>query len=302
MRRDAAGVTALRLGAALAGLLALVSCARAPRAPDVAADAPGTPADSVTVALWRMDETGGTHVVDAGPLHLDATAGLDTRTIFGRFRSARQFGRSNDSFLYVAYNPALDVTRALTIEAWVNPGTYSPYEASPIALRWSPSTAERSWIFAIVGSSLDPLLWPSDLGQPPGPLWLQPFVQGAGEGRLLFVYQPADAGPPRTYVSLSRIELNRWTHVAVTYDGQVVSFWVDGRIDGSFAAVAGLRASQAPLLVGNYFDPRFLTNFGGDLRQGPASDPKPWYAFEGGIDELRLSNVARTEFALHGGR
>ena len=102
--------------------------------------------------------------------------------------------------------------------------------------------------------------------------------------------------------SLSAIELQRWTHVAVTFDGQVVRFFVNGQPDGTFATAGRIRASQAPLLVGNFFDPRFLTDFGGDLRQGPAADAVPWYALDGGIDELRLSRAARTEFPLHGGR
>ena len=98
------------------------------------------------------------------------------------------------------------------------------------------------------------------------------------------------------------IELQRWTHVAVTFDGQVVRFFVNGQPDGTFATTGRIRASQAPLLVGNFFDPRLLTDFGGDLRQGPAADTAPWYAFDGGIDELRISRVARTRFPLHGGR
>jgi hypothetical protein len=98
------------------------------------------------------------------------------------------------------------------------------------------------------------------------------------------------------------IELQRWTHVAVTFDGQVVSFFVNGQPDGTFATTGRIRTSQAPLLVGNFFDTRFLTDFGGDLRQGPTTDTAPWYAFDGGIDELRISRAARTEFPTHGGR
>jgi hypothetical protein len=118
----------------------------------------------------------------------------------------------------------------------------------------------------------------------------------------MFVFQPGDAGAPRAFFSLSPIELQRWTHVAVTFDGQVVRFFLDGQPDGTFATAGTIRPSQAPLLVGNYFDTRFLTDFGGDLRQGTTTDPSPWYAFDGGIDELRLSSVARTSFPLHGGR
>jgi len=291
------------LAAALA-LLALGACARSTRAPDVTAEAPATPADSVTVALWRLDETGGTQAADAGAARLDAVAGPDTRTIFGRFRGARLFTLSSDSFLYVPYRPALEATAALTVEAWIAPNAYSAYEDAPIASRWSPTTAEHSWIFSIVGNDYPYALRPAEFGgtADAGPLWHQDFVRNGDAGRLMFVFQPAEAGSPRTYFSMSPIQLQRWTHVAVTFDGAVVRFFVDGQPDGTFATAGNIRESHAPLLVGNFFDTRFLTDFGGDLRQGPAADPVPWYAFDGGIDELRVSRAARTEFALHGGR
>jgi hypothetical protein len=276
------------------GLLALAACAKSAKPPDVTADRPGTPADSVTVALWRMDETGGTRVADAGPSRLDATAGLDTRTIFGRFRSARLFSRSIDSFLYVPYSPLLDLQSAFTIEAWIAPNAYPVYP-SPIAARWSPSTGDRSWVFALMNGL--------GIGTANTPDWLQGVITSTGQtGRLMFVFQPEDAGAPRAFYSLSEIELQRWTHVAVTFDSHVVRFFVNGQPDGTFATSGRVRASVAPLLVGNFFDPRFLTDFGGDLRQGPAADTVTWYALDGSIDELRLSSVARTEFPLHGGR
>ncbi len=285
--------------AAVAALLALTlaACAKSTstKAPDLTAR-PGTPVDSVTVALWRMDETLGTRVADAGPHHLDATAGLDTRPIFGRFRGARSLSPTIDSFLYVPYDPALDLPNGLSIECWIAPNAYPTYEDWTIASRWAPQPGDHSWIFGLMRYYA---VKQPDTG---GPAWHDLFVQGAGRGRLMFVFQPEDAGAPLVYYSLSTIEVQRWTHVAVTYDGQVVRFWVDGQPDGTYAATGRIRPSQAPLLVGNYFDTRFLTTFGGDLRQSPSADQTAYYAFDGGIDELRISSVARTEFALHGGR
>ena len=277
-------------------LLLFSACAKSTRAPDVAAT-PGTPVDSATVALWRMDETGGTRAADAGPSRLDAAAGVDTRTVFGRFRGARLFSRSTNSFLYVPYSPLLDLPAALTLEAWIAPNASPRYEDTPIAARWSPQTADRSWLFCIAGSKL-----PTDLSEGNGPGWHREFIQNMQRGRLMFVFQPEEASAAHAFFSLRAIELQRWTHVAVTYDGQVVRFWVDGQPDGTYATSGRIRTSAAPLLVGNFFDTRLLTDFGGDLRQGPAADSVPWYAFDGAIDELRISSVARTEFPLHGGR
>jgi hypothetical protein len=163
-------------------------------------------------------------------------------------------------------------------------------------VRWWPQTAEQSWMFCLVGSNLESDFWPADLKPGPGPGWIAPYVQGALEGRLLFVLQPKEAGAPRAFISQSAVELKRWVHVAVSYDGQIVSFWLDGQPDGTYANTGSIRPSQAPLLLGNLFDTRFLTEFGGDLRQQPSADTKPWYTFEGSIDELRISSVARSQF------
>ncbi len=274
-----------------AGLLALAGCVKSAGAPATVTAAPGTPVDSATVALWRMDETGGTRAADSGPHHLDAIAGEETRTAFGRFRNARVFASSINSFLYVPPSPRLDLGPAFTIECWLAPNAYSIYEDMTIAARWSPVTDEHSWVFAMVCSRVVQ-----------GPAWHQPFVRNGRLGHLVFAFQPEEAGVPLVYHSQSALELDRWTHVAVTCDGQVVRFWVNGEPDGVFATTGRVRTSRAPLLIGNFFDPRFLTDFGGELRQDSSVDTTPYYALDGGMDELRISNVARTQFPLGGGR
>ena len=72
--------------------------------------------------------------------------------------------------------------------------------------------------------------------------------------------------------------------------------FIDGRLDVQVAIANGIARSSAPLVVGNALDPRRLTDFGGDLRQDPGNLPLPFYALNGLVDELRLSNVARQVF------
>ena len=43
-------------------------------------------------------------------------------------------------------------------------------------------------------------------------------------------------------------------------------------------------------------DVRRLTDFGSDLRQDPSTALLPFYALNGMLDEMRLSNAARTRF------
>lgn len=254
--------------------------------------APTPPApDSITIGLWRFDENGGTHVADSGPFRLDGIAGLETRTDFGRFGHARGFGPNLDSFVYVPYSPAFEVLGGLTVEAWIRPTAYATYEDMPIAARWTPRAEDHGWLFSVVGRRLSP---PTvDL---PSPGYHRDLARPGSLGVLMFAFQPAEAGAERAFFSSRPIELDRWTHVAVTFDGELVRFYIDGMLDAQYATTGRIRATEAPLIVGNFLDPRWLTDFGGDLRTAQAPDPNPYYAFQGFIDELRISNRARAAF------
>ncbi len=254
-------------------------------------------ADSITIALWHLDETGGTRVADSGPFRLEAVSGIDTRPDFGRFRDARRFVQSLDSFVYAPYNPIFDSGSGLTIEAWIQPTAYGVYEDTPIAGRWTPLANQQSWLLAVVGRRLSP----------PGAAFGSPgdhtgLVSQGRFGALMFAFMPADAGLPRAYFSNRSIELNRWTHVAATSDGAVVRLYIDGLLDSQYATTGRIRPTEAPLMLGNYFDPRRLTDFGGDLRVDSSLDPRPYYAFQGLIDEVRLSSAARSRFPSTGVR
>lgn len=253
------------------------------------------PFDSVTVMLWRLDETVGTRVASDGGRDISGTAGPDARTDLGRIGGARRFTRSIDSFIWGADHPALQLSAELTVEAWIRMEAFGQYEDTPIVSRWNPFNAEQSWFLAVGGLNVQ-----GPLATLPGPGHHAELIpagfQGRSLARLMFAFQPQRAGPPRAFFSNERIELNRWTHVAASFDSKVVRLYINGQLDAQFAVSDAIRTSAAPLLVGNLFDPRWLTSFGGDLRIGPEVDRNPYYAFEGLIDELRLSNVARTEF------
>ena len=280
---------------AVAGLLGL-GCARSgTRPPDITNAAPA--ADSVTVALWRMDEATGTRCMDSGPFRIDGSLGPGTRGGFGRFAGAREFTRVIDSFVVAPNNPVLDTPLGFTVEAWVLAHAFGQYEDTPIAARWTEEGLQQSWLFGIVGARAR---GPSARLVSPG--FHDNLVVGAATGQLLFAFQPSDANQPRTYFSTQRIQLERWTHVAASYDGSVVRLFIDGRLDAQYAIRGRIQASLAPVLIGNYFDARRLTGFSGELRMESGGDDNPYYAFEGLIDELRISNVARTVFPGVAGR
>jgi hypothetical protein len=278
---------------ALAGLLALASCAACMHAgagSGVRTEAAPPVPDSITVGLWRFDEAAGVRCGDAGPFRLEMTAGQGTRSGYGRFGNSREFTRVIDSFTFAPYNPVMD-QGSFTVEAWVYPNAFGQYEDTPIAARWTQEGNQQSWLLGIVGSRTEP-----PLARLPSPGYHDALVLNGQEGQIVFAFQPADASRPRSFLSSQKLVTGRWTHVAASFDGQVVRLFLDGLLDSQYATAGRIHPSTAPLLVGNYFDVRRLTSFSGELRMEVGGDDNPYYAFEGLIDELRISNGARTVF------
>ncbi len=279
------------LAFALAALV-VASCAHAPMAVPPSsgiawASAPA--ADDSTVALYHFDEASGITCADSGPQALAGTYGQDAASAFGRFRNARSFSGTLNSFVLVPASPALEFGPTWTIEAWVNVTAYAPYELGIVASRWTESANEQSWVLAVAGRSL-PLA--SNLPAPPNVF--TPILGPVATGRLVFIVQPAEANPPRAFSSTRAVETNRWTHVAVSCDNAVLRLYLDGRLDSQYALNrTTVRASAAPLVIGSLVDPRWLARVQGPLQIDPSTGQQPYYAFQGSIDELRLSRVAR---------
>jgi hypothetical protein len=141
---------------------------------------------------------------------------------------------SGNGYLAVPDSPDLDPAGAITLEGWVKLAT--------------PFTGCRS----LIGKDMNQGYWLGVCGST-----VTASFRGGGSG------QAAGMVPP-----------GQWTHVAVTYDGQLQSHYVNGELAGSFAVQGPLAPSAAPLEIG------------GDvaLPLSPA----------GAVTELRLWSVART--------
>ena len=279
---------------AAAAMLVLAGCAGSAggvRTKSSTSTAMPPAADSATVALWRFDENGGPLAADSGPFRLDGTAGIDTRTDFGRFHSARQFGIAVDSYVYVPYNPVLNIEGAFTVEAWIDVNSVSLYELQVVAARWTPVPNEQGWVLGVSGLNAI-----QGTSSQTAPGWFAPFMNAPAPQRLFFGYTPAGAGAPRGYTGTVELPTGRWVHVAASVDGEVVRLYVDGRLDAQYVNTSTVRSCPAPLVVGNAIDERHLTSFGGELRIDQSSNVGIYYPFDGLIDELRLSHGARTSF------
>ena len=290
MRRRGLVVTACAALLALAGCAHKSATSKTEFAAEPPPDAPQQPsADSVTVGLWHFDERTGPRVADASPFRLTGIAGPDARVEFGRYKSARSFTATVQSFVVVPYNPVMESPRGFTVEAWVYLNDITNYELSALAMRWSPSPNEQSWVLGVVGRNLVATSSPS-------PGLFNDVVGSFSTGRLVFAFRPETANSLQRFASTASLPTNRWVHVAASVDGEVVKLYIDGRLDVQAAVANGIRRSEAPLVLGNALDPRRLTDVSGELKQDLANAPLPWYALNGLIDELRISNVARKQF------
>src|SRR5262249_21077629 len=159
--------------------------------------------------LWHFDERGGTHVADDSPFALTGTAGPDTRVEFGRYKGARGFTATAQSFVVVPYNPVMESPRGFTVETWLLLRAYSSYELSAIAMRWTTVPNDQSWILAVVGNKLSP---PDVDPQSPGTF--DPEVATLQTGHLMFAFRPEQAAATQSFQSTATLPIGRWLHVA----------------------------------------------------------------------------------------
>lgn len=143
-----------------------------------------------------------------------------------------------------AHRPEYDATTNLTVEAWV---------------------------FRRVANSFDTLVSHN---------WTRSYWFGVGSNNRLRFYRSGGVGFFKD--STQTVPAERWTHVAATYDGARVRFYIDGQAAGDEPlANAGINRSESLVL-------------GGDVNGG--------LGLEGHLDEVRVWSVVRTQAEIQASR
>jgi hypothetical protein len=145
----------------------------------------------------------------------------------------------NPAYIQVPHAAALNPPSAITVEMWLKLDTATPVPATDCS--------------SLVGKD-----------------WMQSYWFGVCSGKLRFY--PRGSSSART--DTASVPIGVWSHVAVTYDGSFVRFFINGNQTNAFAATGAMTASTAPLRLG--------------------SDVQWNHSPVGYLDDIRIWRVART--------
>ncbi len=206
-------------------------------APAAIAQTPGL------VAAYSFDEGTGTTAADSsGNGNRGTLVNGATWSSTGKFGTAAGFDGTNDRIDIVDSN-TLDLTSGMTLEAWVRPTANSSYRT--VVLKEYPAELAYSLYAA-----------DSDHG-----------ARASGWIRVANISRYADG--------TASLPLNVYSHIAVTYNGSALVFYVNGVATKSTAVTGNIQTSSLPLRIG------------GNTIWGEY--------FQGQIDEVRVYNRALTQ-------
>ncbi|MDA0166921.1 PKD domain-containing protein, partial [Solirubrobacter ginsenosidimutans] len=195
---------------------------------------PATLAPADLVASYGFDEASGTSVLDdSGKSNAGSISGGAARVSTGKHGQAIRFDGVNDQVV-VKDSASLDLTTAMTLEAWVKPSAL-------------------------------------------GSTWRTAVLKENGNGLAYALYANDDRGKAVGYAHTSldydatgsALALNAWTHIAVTYDGSTLRYFVNGVQAGSRALSGTMATGTGALKLGG-------NDVWGEWFKGDVDDVRVW--------------------------
>jgi hypothetical protein len=185
------------------------------------------------VASYGFDQGSGTTVTDStGHGHTGTISGA-AWTHGGRHGGSMNFS-GDHAYVNIPDSSAFHLTKGMTVEAWVRP------------------TASDGWREAVlkeIPGGLSYALYAEDNNGKPGG-WM---------------HSSRDNG-----VEPSRgLALNTWTHIATTYDGTTMRFYVNGVLKGSLKVGGAIATGNGPVRLGG-------NDVWGEWFKGQIDDVRIW--------------------------
>ena len=174
-------------------------------------------ASAALVGAYGFEEASGTAVQDASTAANQGTVSGATRTASGRHGAALSFDGVND-WVTISDANSLDLTGAMTLEAWVNPVALAAGSWATVAMK------ERS-------SNLSYALYANtDTNRPSGHAFI--------------------GGVDRDVRGTAQVAVGTWTHLAVTYDGANLRYYVNGALTATQARTGAITVGTGALRLG----------------------------------------------------
>ena len=182
----------------------------------ISATTGGGPPATGLVAAYAFNEASGITTADiSGNNNTGTLTNGPTRTAAGKFGAAVSFDGVNDHVLVPA-SASLNLTTAMTLEAWVNP--------SVTLSSWKAILQKEQDAYFLTASS--------DQNQPASGFTLS-------TGACCTITKATAALVPNT-----------WTHVAATYDGTQLRMYINGMPVSSTPDTGTIQTTTTPLRIG----------------------------------------------------
>ena len=171
-----------------------------------------------------------------------------------------EFTAASNSYISAASTAELKTFSALTMEAWIKPVSGGGEWALIMGKQYNPADSNPWYSYRFLAASANS----SEKGFP---------------RRVSFNIAPVTTGGEVGVASTTVVPVDVWTHVAGVYDGATMKIYINGVLENTVSQTGDLKASDLPLYIGK----------------------APWTNYNnynGQMDELRVWNVARTEYEI----